>query len=105
MGKLGAVTAMLVVAVGIATAHAHNAICSCFDNGDGTIACEGGFSDGGKATGVPMRVVDQTGKVLTEGAMGKDSTFRFPKPKVPFRVEFNGGEGHVITIDGRDIEK
>jgi hypothetical protein len=105
MDRIRAVMAMLAVFAGIATADAHNAICSCFDNGDGTIACEGGFSDGGKATGVPMRVVDQTGKVLTEGAMGKDSTFRFAKPKVPFRVEFNGGEGHVITIDGRDIDK
>jgi len=24
---------------------AHSAIMSCFDNGDGTITCEGGFSD------------------------------------------------------------
>lgn len=86
-------------------AHAHNAICSCFDNGDDTISCEGGFSDGGKAVGVPMRVIDQDGKVLVEGAMDKSSTFKFARPKVTFRVEFNGGEGHVVTIDGRDIEK
>jgi hypothetical protein len=43
--------------------------------------------------------------VLVEGMMGKDSTFTFPKPKVAFRVEFNAGEGHTVTIDGRDIEK
>lgn len=84
---------------------AHNAICSCYDNGNDTITCEGGFSDGGKAAGVPMRVFDQTGKVLVEGAMDKQSTFTFPKPKVAYRVEFNGGEGHIVTIDGRDIEK
>jgi hypothetical protein len=84
---------------------AHNAICSCFDNGDDTITCEGGFSDGGKAEGVPIRVYDQSGKVLVEGKMGKSSDFKFARPKVPFRVEFDAGEGHVVKIDGRDIEK
>ena len=86
-------------------AHAHNAICSCFENDNGTVTCEGGFSDGGKAVGVPLHVFDQAGKVLLEGVMSKDSSFTFPRPKVPFRVEFNAGEGHIVTIDGRDIEK
>ena len=86
-------------------AQAHNAICSCFDNGDDTITCEGGFSDGGKAEGVPLRVYDQTGKVLVEGKMGKSGDFSFARPKVDFRVEFDAGEGHVVKIDGRDIEK
>jgi hypothetical protein len=86
-------------------AHAHNAICSCFENDNGTITCEGGFSDGGKAVGVPLHVIDQAGKVLIEGVMTKDSNFTFARPKVPFRVEFNAGEGHVVKIDGRDIEK
>lgn len=86
-------------------AYAHNAICDCFDNGDDTITCEGGFSDGGKAVGVPMRIVDGTGKVLLEGAMSERSDFTFAKPKVDYRVEFDAGEGHVVTIDGRDIEE
>lgn len=86
-------------------AHAHNAICECFDNGDGTITCEGGFSDGGKAVGVPTRVLDKTGKVLVEGKMSDKSEFTFPRPKVDYRVEFNAGEGHVVVIDGRDIEE
>jgi hypothetical protein len=88
-----------------AVAWSHNAICSCFENDNGTVTCEGGFSDGGKAVGVPLRVIDQAGKVLIDGVMSKDSNFTFPKPKVPFRVEFNAGEGHIVTIDGRDIEK
>ena len=92
----------LAVAV---TAYAHNALCSCFENDNATITCEGGFSDGGKAVGVPLRVFDQSGKVLVDGVMGKESSFTFPKPKVAFRVEFNAGEGHIVTIDGRDIEK
>lgn len=85
--------------------YAHNAICDCFDNGDETITCEGGFSDGGKAVGVPVHVFDQSGKVLIDGKMSDKSDFTFAKPKVDFRVEFDGGQGHVVTIDGRDIEK
>ena len=88
-----------------AAADGHNAICDCFDNGDDTITCEGGFSDGGKAVGVPVRVVDQAGKVLIEGVMSDKSDYTFAKPKVDFRVEFDGGQGHVVTIDGRDIEE
>ncbi|MGC4030054.1 MAG: hypothetical protein QM696_14420 [Steroidobacteraceae bacterium] len=86
-------------------AWAHNAICDCYENGDNTVTCEGGFSDGGKAVGVPMRVLDGAGKVLVEGKMSDKSDFTFPKPKVDYRVEFNGGEGHIVIIDGRDIQK
>ena len=85
--------------------YAHNAICDCFDKGDETITCEGGFSDGGKAVGVPVHVFDQSGKVLIDGKMSDKSDFTFAKPKVDFRVEFDAGQGHVVTIDGRDIEK
>lgn len=88
----------------VATASAHNAICDCYDNGDETITCEGGFSDGGKAAGVPLRVLDQAGKVLIDGKMSEQSDFTFAKPKGDFRVEFDAGQGHVVTIDGRDIE-
>jgi hypothetical protein len=87
-----------------APAFAHNAICDCYDNGDGTITCEGGFSDGAKAVGVPLRVLDQSGKVLIDGKMSEQSDFTFPKPKVDFRVQFDAGRGHVVTIDARDIE-
>ncbi len=97
------IAAALVAAASVV--HAHNAICSCFDNGDETITCEGGFSDGGKAAGVPLRVYDASGKILVEGAMSKDSDYTFAKPKVPFRVEFDAGQGHIVKIDGRDIEK
>src|SRR5690349_22313658 len=99
------VWAMPPVALLAAVAYAHNAICDCFDNGDETITCEGGFSDGGKAVGVPMRVLDTSGKVLIDGKMSDKSDFTFAKPKVDYRVEFDGGQGHIVTIDGRDIEK
>ena len=88
-----------------AVAYGHNAICDCFDNGDGTITCEGGFSDGGKAAGVPLRVLDQAGKVLIDGKMSDKSDYTFDKPKVDYSVQFDAGQGHVVTIDGRDIEE
>jgi hypothetical protein len=97
--------AVALLVIGGPLAYAHTAICDCFDNGDETITCEGGFSDGGKAVGVPLRVFDGAGKVLIEGKMSDNSDFTFTKPKVDFRVEFDAGQGHVVTIDGRDIEQ
>lgn len=100
---------LLVAATGLAvaagSASAHNAICDCYDNSDGTITCEGGFSDGGDAAGVPMRVVADSGRVLVEGAMSDRSDFTFDKPQGRFTVEFDAGEGHVVRIDSRDIEE
>ena len=105
MERRGWTACWLVLALLASTASAHNAICDCFDNGDDTVTCEGGFSDGGKAVGVPVRVLDAAGKVLLEGAMSDNSDFTFARPKVDFRVEFDAGQGHVVTIDGRDIEE
>jgi hypothetical protein len=96
---------VLLVAGGAGVASAHTPICDCYDNGDDTITCEGGFSDGGTAVGIAMRIVDTSGRVLIEGAMSDNSDFTFARPDVDFLVEFEGGEGHVIKIDGRDIEE
>ena len=52
-----------------------------------------------------MRVLDSSGRVLIEGVMSEQSDFTFAKPEVDFRVEFEGGEGHVVQIDSRDIEE
>ena len=101
--KLGVLVFAVVGVAGLVSAH--TPICDCYDNGDDTITCEGGFSDGGTAVGVPMRVVDTSGRVLIEGVMGDNSDFTFSKPAVDFLVEFEGGEGHIIQIDGRDIEE
>jgi hypothetical protein len=87
------------------SALAHNAICDCYLEEDDTVLCEGGFSDGSKATGIPIRVVDRDGKVLLEGEMDDKSEYSFARPGVDFRVEFDAGEGHVVKIDGRDIEE
>jgi hypothetical protein len=83
-------------------AMAHTPLCSCYDNGDGTVTCEGGFSDGSSASGVQMRV-ENAGGVLVKGKMDEDSEYTFDKPAEAYRVVFDGGEGHVIEIDGKEI--
>jgi hypothetical protein len=99
------VTLFALVFGGMLTAQAHNPICECFDNADGTITCEGGFSDGSAAAGIPLRVVDSNGRILIDGAMSARSDFTFARPAVRFRVEFDAGDGHLVQIDGRDIEE
>jgi hypothetical protein len=105
MKRLRLAISAIASAAFAAPAVAHNAICDCFLNEDATITCEGGFSDGAPATGIPLRVLDREGKILLEGAMNEKSEFSFAKPAVDFRVEFDAGEGHVVKIDGRDIEE
>lgn len=93
-----------IAMVGLAgTALAHTPLCSCYDNGDGTVLCEGGFSDGSSAANVGMYVKDSSGNVLVEGKMDANSEFEFNKPKAAFTVIFDAGEGHQIEISGDDI--
>ncbi len=96
-----AITAVITGSFGLALAH--TPLCSCYSNGDGTITCEGGFSDGSSAAGVRMRVENKTGSVLTEGKMDDFSEFVFDKPKEDFKVIFDAGPGHAVEIDGGDI--
>lgn len=92
-----------LIALSATAALAHSPLCSCFDNGDGTVLCEGGFSDGSSASGVKMFVRDDSGAVILKGAMNENSEFEFNKPAGHYTVTFDGGEGHAIEIDGSDI--
>jgi len=83
--------------------YAHTPLCSCSDEGDGTILCEGGFSDGSSAAGVKMKVVDASGKTLVKGKMNEDSEFTFKKPAGEYTVIFDAGPGHVVKIPGTEI--
>jgi hypothetical protein len=96
-------TALFLLTAGQVSAH--TPICSCYDNGDGSVTCEGGFSDGSSAAGVEMTVVDADGKVLIKGKMDQGSEFNFKKPSGPFKVQFNAGPGHVVEVEGKDISK
>ena len=84
-------------------AFAHTPLCSCFDNGDNTITCEGGYSDGASVSGVTMRIEALDGGVQLEGKMNEDSEFTFEKPGVDYVVVFDAGEGHRIKVQGKEI--
>ncbi|WPL18743.1 hypothetical protein Thiowin_03833 [Thiorhodovibrio winogradskyi] len=84
-------------------AFAHTPLCACYDMGDGTVLCEGGFSDGSSASGVGIMVVDTKGNSLIEGEMSEDSEFEFDKPEGEYSVVFDAGPGHSIEINGKDI--
>lgn len=103
LSRLSAVAALTLAAGLAAPAAAHTPLAACYDMGDGTILCEGGFSDGSSAAGVPVRVTDGGGAVLIEGKMNDNSEFEFDKPAGAYSVNFDAGEGHQIEIPGRDI--
>lgn len=83
---------------------AHTPLMACFDNGDGTVTCNGGFSDGSSASGVTVRVINGQEKTLIEGTMDQDSEFTFDKPAGSFTVVFDAGPGHVIKEKSDSIE-
>ncbi len=85
--------------------YAHSPLCDCFDNGDGSITCEGGFSDGGSADGVDIRVLDLQDKVLFAGKMDSSSSYTFSVPADEYYVVFDAGKGHLVTIYSSDIEE
>lgn len=83
---------------------AHTALMSCFDNGDETITCEAGFSDGSSASGVEFKVL-QGDKIVTEGKFDKDSAFTFQKPQGEYKARMFAGEGHEVIVNSKDIAK
>ncbi len=94
----------LLLAVFFASqALAHTPLCSCSDEGDGTILCEGGFSDGGSGEGVKMQVLDADGKVIIEGKMNEDSEFIFKKPEGEYTAIFDAGPGHAVKVPSSEI--
>jgi hypothetical protein len=97
--------AALIALSGLAPANAlaHAAICSCLDNGDSTVTCEGGFSDGSSAAGVRVFVRDSDDTKVARGTMDDNSEFTFDKPKGAYTVIFDAGPGHQVEIDSRNI--
>ncbi len=86
-----------------ASAMAHTPLFSCYDNGDGTITCEGGFSDGSSAAGVAVHILDGSGNALQETKLDEFSELTFDKPKGEYTVQLDAGEGHSIEVPGSDI--
>ena len=96
-------TCLLLAVLFVPQALAHTPLCACSDEGDGTILCEGGFSDGASGEGVKMQVLDADGKVLIEGKMNEDSEFIFKKPEGEYTVIFEAGPGHVVKVPSLEI--
>ncbi|CZE47182.1 hypothetical protein [Campylobacter geochelonis] len=91
-----------LVALMSSSLFAHTALMSCFDNGDDTVTCEGGFSDGSSAKGVKF-MLEQNGKTIAEAKFGDDSTYTFKKPEGEYVAKFYAGEGHEVTVKSSDI--
>nr|WP_319515132.1 hypothetical protein [uncultured Cohaesibacter sp.] len=102
MKKIIVISALGLLAL-TSSAFAHTPICACYDNGDGTVLCEGGFSDGSSASGVAMKVYDDKENLILEGKMSEDSEFEFDKPDGDYSVLFDAGPGHEIEINGSEI--
>lgn len=99
-----AVLAAGVIGLSLAgSAQAHTPLCACYDNGDGTILCEGGFSDGSTASGVPMLVRDAGGEILIEGEIDANGEYEFTRPDGFHDVLFDGGDGHQIVVPADEI--
>ncbi len=82
---------------------AHTPLFSCYDNGDGSVTCEGGFSDGSSAAGITIHLLDGAGTVAEETKLDEFSEITFTKPDGDYSVRFDAGEGHQITVAGKDI--
>lgn len=101
MKHVGPIALGLCLLTGAALAH--TPLFSCYDNGDGTVLCEGGFSDGSSAAGVPVRVLGPDGAVLAEGELDALSEFEFDKPEGDYTAVFDGGEGHRLEVPSSRI--
>ncbi len=86
-----------------ALAAAHSPVFDCFAESDGHITCEGGFSDGTTATGVAVRVLDGSDKLLLAGKIDAEGRFSFAKPAGDFHIVFDAGAGHSVTVFSNDI--
>ncbi len=82
---------------------AHKPLVSCVNNGDNTITCQGGFSDGSSAAGVIMQIKARDGRVLQRGLMDDNSEFTFARPRDEFVVLFDAGPEHRLRVPGSRI--
>jgi hypothetical protein len=104
MNKLLSPIVLLGLTLSVSTSvRAHTPLFDCFDNGDKTITCEGGFSDGASAVGVVIRVLDAQGKVLEQRELGTGGSIVLAKPQGEYSVTFTAGTDHSITVLGDDI--
>ena len=90
----------LFVFPNLALAHSPFFMCE-YD--DGKIFCEGGYSDGSRASGVKIKLLNNDGKVLEEKKLDELSSVSFMKPNEDFYILFDGGTGHSVEVEMGDI--
>ncbi len=100
--SLGILAAALLISLP-SMAQAHSPIFDCFDNGDGTIMCQGGFSDGSSASGVKVSVKNAAGEVVETLTLDSNSELTMKKPEGKYAMELDAGEGHKIEISSENI--
>ncbi|MFW5838109.1 MAG: hypothetical protein ACOCVM_08865 [Desulfovibrionaceae bacterium] len=103
MRRLIASTLLAGLVLAAVPAQAHTPLFNCYDNGDGTVSCEGGFSDGSSAAGVAVHVLDGSGNTLLDTKLDEFSEVTFDKPEGGYTVQFDAGEGHAIEVPGSEI--
>jgi hypothetical protein len=81
---------------------AHTAMMRCLDSGDGTVFCEAGFSDGSSAEGMGLLVI-KDGKRIFETKFDDFGEVSFKKPSGDYTVILDGGDGHTVSIQGKNI--
>jgi predicted sugar kinase len=71
------------------------------DNEDGTIYIEVGFSDGGSGAGHTIILKEEeSGKIIAQYTVPKESALTVQIPEVPYTVTFDAGVGHKVTRKG-----
>lgn len=93
---------VLAVVLSASMAFAHTALMACFDEGDGTVTCEGGFSDGSSASGTKFHV-EAGGKTIFEGKFNENSEINFKKPAGDYQAVLDAGAGHKVVVQSKDI--
>ncbi|MDO5483782.1 MAG: hypothetical protein Q4F27_02635 [Desulfovibrionaceae bacterium] len=94
---------LLFILMGTESAFGHSALLNCYDNGDGTFTCQGGYSDGSSATGIRIVVRDGSNTVLQEARLDSNSEVVLQRPQGDFTVLFDGGSGHSVEVDGNSL--
>lgn len=99
-----ALVAIMTLFLLAGTALAHTVFFQCWNNGDGTLSCEGGYTDGSSAAGAPINVTDANGSLIFTGNLDKSGQLTFNKPSGDFSVTIDGGPGHTVTVNSKDIK-
>jgi len=102
LGKRLNMKKVLILGLSVASLYAHTPIMSCIDEGDGTVTCEGGFSDGSGAGGVEFRL-EKDGKAFLKDKLNSQSEINFKKPEGEYIAVFDAGPQHEVYIKSKDI--